>query len=245
MDVIKVVQQVEVEILETIHNFCVENNIKYSLAYGTLIGAVRHKGFIPWDDDIDICMLREDYERFIKLWQENPPSGFILQNIDTDEDFTQNMTKIRKDHTTFIQSETEREKHYHRGIFVDIFPADRVPQSKLARKWQFFCAALKLLYSRRYGSGSSNKILSAGEKLLLKAVSPKNYPKYRKWADRQVQKWNGNPELQITLTEIIMRIRQYHPHDLFDEMILLPFEGKEFYCFKQYDKYLTTCYGDY
>ena len=112
----------EQEILDVIHQVCTEYGLRYSLAYGTLIGAVRHKGFIPWDDDIDLMMPREDYEKLLAIWNEAAPKGYILQNTRTDPDFTQNFTKIRKDHTTFLQGESEREKHYHKGIFVDIFP---------------------------------------------------------------------------------------------------------------------------
>ncbi len=114
---------------------CVENHLKYSLAYGTLIGAVRHQGFIPWDDDIDICMPREDYDKFLKIWSKYNFKDYILQNIETDEDFTQNFTKIRKNHTTFLQPKEEQYK-YHKGFFIDIFPGDRVPDSKIKQYYK-------------------------------------------------------------------------------------------------------------
>lgn len=100
----------EQEILDVIHQVCTEHGLRYSLAYGTLIGAVRHKGFIPWDDDIDLMMPREDYEKLLVIWNQSAPKGYILQNTRTDSDFTQNFTKIRKDHTTFLQDEAERTK---------------------------------------------------------------------------------------------------------------------------------------
>ena len=80
----------EQEILDVIHQVCTEYGLRYSLAYGTLIGAVRHKGFIPWDDDIDLIMPREDYEKLLAIWNEAAPKGYILQNTRTDPDFTQN-----------------------------------------------------------------------------------------------------------------------------------------------------------
>ena len=70
----------EQEILDVIHQVCTEYGLRYSLAYGTLIGAVRHKGFIPWDDDIDLIMPREDYEKLLAIWNEATPKGYILQN---------------------------------------------------------------------------------------------------------------------------------------------------------------------
>ena len=78
----------EQEILDVIHQVCTEYGLRYSLAYGTLIGAVRHKGFIPWDDDIDLIMPREDYEKLLTIWNEAAPKGYILQNTRTDPDFT-------------------------------------------------------------------------------------------------------------------------------------------------------------
>ena len=94
-------QLVQLDILNVIDDFCVKNNIKYSIAYGTILGAVRHGGFIPWDDDLDICMLREDYDKFIELWKDS--DEYILQNHNTDRDFTQSFTKIRKTNTSFVQ----------------------------------------------------------------------------------------------------------------------------------------------
>lgn len=76
----------EQEILDVIHQVCTEHGLRYSLAYGTLIGAVRHKGFIPWDDDIDLMMPREDYEKLLAIWNEAAPKGYILQ--------TQGLTRI-------------------------------------------------------------------------------------------------------------------------------------------------------
>lgn len=112
-------QKAETEILIEVDKFCKKNKLRYSLGFGTLLGAVRHKGFIPWDDDIDIWMPREDYKKFIAEWMKNPIDGYILSNTDTNIDFTQNFTKIRKDNTTFFQSE-DADKTYHKGIFIDI-----------------------------------------------------------------------------------------------------------------------------
>lgn len=179
----------EQEILDVIHQVCTEHGLRYSLAYGTLLGAVRHKGFIPWDDDIDLMMPREDYEKLLVIWNQSAPKGYILQNTRTDSDFTQNFTKIRKDHTTFLQDEAERTKHYHKGIFVDIFPGDRVPSGKLEKTVQYIACAINLLYSRGHTSGSGG-LIGKAESILLKAPK-KKYTIRRERAEKSIRRWNG------------------------------------------------------
>lgn len=240
---LKQVQKVEQEILDVIHKICVENDLKYSLAYGTLIGAIRHKGFIPWDDDIDICMPREDYEKFIEIWPRYKFADYILQNINTDEDFTQNFTKIRKNHTTFLQPK-EEELRYHKGIFVDIFPGDRVPASRVKRKIQFLNVAVNLLYSRKFGSDSNNKIMSLIEKALL-AMPKSKYKKYRTIAQKNIAKYNNDKTLLLVFANTINSARNYYPADIFEDLISVDFEGKSYYAYKDYDKCLRVEYGDY
>lgn len=152
------VQNVEQEILDVIHNVCEACRLWYYLAYGTWLGAVRHGGFIHWDDDVDILMPREDYEKLITVWDQAVPKGYLLQNVRTNPDFTQNFTKIRKDHTTFLQDETERGKSYHKGVFVDIFPGDRVVSSGSGRKFQYVACAVNLLYARGHRELVHNSI---------------------------------------------------------------------------------------
>ena len=101
--ILRRLQLTELEILKVVDKVCRDNKIDYSLYAGTLLGAVRHKGFIPWDDDLDICLTRENYNRFIKIWNANPPKGYILQNKENTPDFSQTFTKIRKDNTAFFQ----------------------------------------------------------------------------------------------------------------------------------------------
>ena len=125
-DVLNKLQETEFEILVEIARFCRDNHICYSLYGGTLLGAVRHKGFIPWDDDIDIVMTRDQYTRFCNEWKSKPIAGYYLENFETDK-HTQNVhSKVRKDGTVFL-SDIENEKIGHHGIWVDIFVMDKVP----------------------------------------------------------------------------------------------------------------------
>lgn len=101
-------QLTQLEILKVIDTFCRKHRIHYSLYAGSLLGAVRHQGFIPWDDDLNIFLTRHEYNRFIKLWLKDQPEGYLIQNKELDPKFSQSFTKIRKNHTAFLQDESER-----------------------------------------------------------------------------------------------------------------------------------------
>ena len=233
----------EIEILDVIDRVCTENGLRYSLAYGTLIGAVRHKGFIPWDDDIDVIMPREDYEKLLAVWSIAAPKGFLIQNTRTDPDFTQNFTKIRKDHTAFLQSEEERGKKYHKGIFVDIFPGDRLAPTKAGCKMQYAACAVNLLYSRGYTSGSTG-IIGLAERLLLKM--PKNWQRVcREAAERRMRCWNGKNSAGYVFPNTIKCSRKYYPADIFENMSTIEFCGKWYQSVSNPDEVLRVEYGDY
>ncbi|MBO6264361.1 MAG: LicD family protein, partial [Clostridia bacterium] len=155
MDNLRKLQLIEVEILEEIDKVCRDEGIDYSLYAGSLLGAVRHKGFIPWDDDLDICMTRSNYNKFIQAWESGEHKGYFLQNKEKETTFTQSFTKIRKDHTAFIQGEFEC-GIYHTGIFVDIFPMDRIPNGRLKKISFKLKCLLYQLYTREFLPEKSN-----------------------------------------------------------------------------------------
>ena len=233
----------ELEILDVIHQVCVDNHLRYTLACGTAIGFARHGGFIPWDDDIDLLMPREDYETLLSIWDDVAPQGYLLQNYRTDSDFTQNFTKIRKDHTAFIHDEEEKSKKYHKGIFVDILPRDRVAPNRISRACQYIAAAIVLLYSREKRSGTGG-IIGLTERILL-ALPAKWHRSVRNAAEHFVCKWNGRKDCMLFFPSSMKTIRLYYPPDLFEKMITVTFCGKEYYSVADWDLALRIEYGDY
>lgn len=234
---------VELEILDVIHRICTEHGLRYSLAYGTLIGAMRHGGFIPWDDDIDLVMPREDYEKLLAVWHDAAPEGYLLQNTRTDPDFTQNFTKIRKDHTTFLQDDTEREKKYHKGIFVDIFPGDRVAPGKISNLLQHIACAVNLLYTRGYTSGSSGLI--GGIERFLLALPKSVHPALRDASENFIRRWNGREELLWFFPSTIGSAKNYYTPKLFENIGTVDFCGGAYACVADPDGFLRVDYGDY
>ena len=122
---VAVAQKKMYEILQVFDKICKKYNLVYWLDFGTLLGAVRHKGFIPWDDDLDVSMPREDYEKFLKIAPKELPDKYFLQIQATDKYYQNFFAKIRDRNSTFIDAWEERKNiKYHQGIYIDIFPVN-------------------------------------------------------------------------------------------------------------------------
>lgn len=136
-------QNEELSILLVLDEFCKDHGISYFMASGTALGALRHGGFIPWDDDIDVAMLRPDYDRFIELAEASLPAGYSLHTAENTPGFAGTFAKLYKDGTVFQTAET-LEAGCAQAIFIDVFPYDRISENKgelkeqisNAKKWQ-------------------------------------------------------------------------------------------------------------
>lgn len=244
MDTLRQLQLTQVEILKEIDKVCKKYSIKYSLYAGTLLGAVRHKGFIPWDDDLDVCMSRPDYERFLSVWPNENVKGYILQNKENTPSFTQSFSKIRKEHTTFLQYEWERNR-YHTGIFVDIFPIDRMPTNTIKRKIFTFECMLLQLYYREFvppKAGAVTRMVTNG---FLLCVPQKKRSSVRRLLTKRITANSSDKNNPTVAIETVSTITKPLSKSLLDDYCTLEFEGAQFMCFKEWDSYLTTKYRDY
>lgn len=232
------------EILKVYDKFCREHDLKYSLYAGSLLGAVRHKGFIPWDDDLDVCMSRTDYEKFLKLWRKAPVEGYVLQNKENSKYFDQSFSKIRKDHTTFLQDEWQVGNH-HTGIFLDVFPIDRIPNGKLKRflfKWN--CMKYQLL-TREFVPSKGNCVVRLGSFVILTCTPKSCREKVRQFALKKIIKYNDQHELETVAIETMASLRKPFAPDMLDAYIDLPFEDGKFMCFAGWDDHLRRKFGNY
>lgn len=241
---LKAIWAVELSILDEVDRLCRKNNLRYSLAYGTLIGAVRHQGFIPWDDDIDIMMPRDDYDRFMQLWIADPPDGFFLDRCENTPYGFNNFSKVRKDHSTFLQFEGDRNNSHHKGIFIDVFPGDRVAPGKLSRSVQAVFFLLNLLFNRGYRSGSGG-FVGFAERFFLFVVPKRCYHKLSLFFGRRSRRWNSDSSLSFVFPSTVRDSRLYYPADLFDGLTEIPFAGKKYLAVRNADLALRIEYGDY
>lgn len=237
-------QLVQLEILKVIDDICQKYDIKYSLYAGTLLGAVRHKGFIPWDDDLDICMSRREYNRFIQIWDRVKPEGYILQNKENSPAFGQSFTKIRKEHTTFLQFEWEKNQ-YHTGIFVDIFPIDRMPEGKLQYAMFKWNCMLYQLYTREYIPAKSGKVTQFATAAILKCTPKAARPKLRRMLLNAITQNNDNKKCRTVAIETMGSLKAKYSVDMLDSYTRLPFEDGEFMCFAGWDEHLKCKFGNY
>ena len=166
-------QETELEILLVVADFCEEHDITWFLEGGTALGAARHQGFIPWDDDVDIAMLREDYDRFCALAETGLPAGYSLHTARNTPGCASLFAKVYKDGTRFENRET-REAGHRQGIFVDVFPYDRLPADPARRHREISRASLaqrlSYLYHARSVSVPHAGVLGFLERLVCRAA---------------------------------------------------------------------------
>lgn len=135
-EILRKLQLTQTEILKDIDVFCKANNIEYFIVYGTALGAVRHGGFIPWDDDIDIGMRREDFDHFMSIAKEGMADKYDILNIEETPGYIVSFAKVSKKGTRFVEA-TNTNEEYEQGIFVDIFPFDKVSSDANIRSKDF------------------------------------------------------------------------------------------------------------
>lgn len=242
--VFRQLQLTELQILKFFSDLCKKNGLKYSLYAGTLIGAVRHQGFIPWDDDIDVCMPREDYNKLLHTWDDLAHEGFVLVNYDRCPEYTQSFTKIYKEKTTLLYSQ-EPVAGTPNGINIDIFPVDRIPDGSFKRRvFKIKCMFYHLLL-RKYIPENSSRFVQWVCKLILAVRNPsKDDQRINSLLDSITQS-NKDSKNSLILIENMRSLKRIYPNDLFENLIELQFEGNQFLCFENWDDKLRIDFGDY
>lgn len=176
---LKAIHSLELEALTVIDQICRRHSIKYTLIDGSLLGAIRHNGFIPWDDDVDIAMLRDDLEKFKLICKTELPSKYFYQDMSTDPEYLYLFDKIRINNTLFKESYLA-EYNINHGVFIDIFPVDNVSDNKKEAKKQFNSFIfLRHMFMAKYLSVKARKGKKKIIAGLIKYLIPNNTKKIR------------------------------------------------------------------
>lgn len=244
-ETLKKLHQKELEILKIFINVCKQLDLKYYAVYGTALGAVRHKGFIPWDDDIDVAMPRADYEKFLKEAPALLPPHLFLQCRDSDTHYNLLHSKLRDSYTTFFEQGWKKRKG-NQGIFIDIFPWDYFPtkglKAKLFRlKKKFYQNIISFGSDINYWkhTGIKNKT-----KAFLKPIINLFYPDKHKIAIALDQTLRKLPTADLIGNQESSASSAYKTI-LFENVKEVPFEDIMINVPQRFDEYLTACYGDY
>ncbi len=243
----------DLEALKALSAFCEEHGLTFFAIGGTLLGAVRHKGFIPWDDDIDVGMPRPDYDRLISLAKDFP-KPFVLEEYRHSKGFQSYFAKLRNETVELTETVTDA-KDVRRGYMIDIMPIDGTPNNKLFRRWYY----VKVLFLR-FLCGAANVhtgILTSRPKWeqnvlkvcrVIKLYKFLTVEKVYKAMDRLFHKQSCEKAKNIGTITGAYKTREIVPTEYFglkEEPVYLEFEDTRIRAPKQYDIYLTHMYGNY
>ena len=234
-------------ILIEIKKICEKHKLRYILYGGSCLGAVRNKGFIHWDDDADIAMPREDYEKLIQLCKDGElGNDFFLQDFSNEEPhYYSPWIRIRKNNTLCVIRYHKNDGFRHLGVFVDIFPFDycsTTEQATIERQYKKYLKA-----QRDFANKVAYKTRTIKSKLLRICLLPKSKTKLLKQRDCAAKGLTdlNNKKCILDFNSAYGIKKAIFPADLFDELIECTFEKNVFFIPKKYDTMLTIMYGDY
>lgn len=246
---IRDVQCVAFEIVCEIDRVCRELAIPYQLFAGTLLGAVRHKGFIPWDDDVDVCMLRADWERFLALAPAILRPEFFLQTDRTDSEYENQYAKVRRNGTVF-REHTVKDKGIHHGIFVDVFALDAIRPGTLMGLIQR--RVIETLRRIRYWNSLEHihpHAKGVKSRICRTICGVFRAKRLSRWESSALQWFNDDADCWVSHLQNGASYRRYYAFMFrkmeFSDMIETEFEGRMFPAPRAYDERLRAIYGDY
>lgn len=243
------VRQLQLKLLEIFLYFkkiCEENNLTYWCGGGTMLGAVRHKGFIPWDDDLDVFLPRKDYERLYEIWdQVADTSHYVLVRTDEKVNYhhaAMNLVDVR---TTYVNRHSVNEDIYH-GIYIDVIPFEGCPSSKVERALQIYHSIMFSVFNVQRLPDNQGSLLRLPTKILLSLVrsSQSRYKIWKKHQDKMTQYDFFTAKYVKETVSSFKGLFRLYDRDIFNTVDAV-FEGHMVKIPAGYDYYMKCIYGDY
>lgn len=252
---LKQLQAVQNLLLQDFKKTCDKHDLKYTLHAGTLLGAARHQGFIPWDDDVDVCMPREDYNKYIALSGADIGENNFLLNYHTDPKFVHIFTRLSRRNTIAIQDHW-RNAGFQQSVFIDVFPLDPLSNEDTVVREQASeidkianlkrIKARSALVSRKPGRFVGNIIVTIIKHLMFIALLPTSMVKLNKRQEKiSIDKEKTGTIASFSEGVYSLINREKYQESDFQDMTQLSFEGVEYNVPKDYKRILTSQYGDY
>ena len=249
---LKDIQHVCLTIMKDVHQFCVVNKIKYTLFGGTLLGAIRHNGYIPWDDDIDIAMSRPDYDKFIQSYQSEKGFRLFTQEKEGCKGVKIAFARVCDMQRTFVDTDIIPWNDTDTGVWIDIFPLDGAIEDRIAvekKTQQIYRIWRTCIYFRKgLGDYSKKKYLRTKIKTILLKLVFCDYAvnAMTRFHIKQCRVWDYSKCTYFTSFSYPQhRIKEYLPQTMLSSYSLHVFEDSQFYVINQYDKWLKALFGDY
>lgn len=246
-DQLRKMQLTELDMLVEFDRVCRKYNIKYIIGSGTLLGAVRHKGFIPWDDDADVEMLREDYEKFKRISNDLDEDICYFQCHDNETEYLWGYGKLRHTNTVCVRGGQERAK-WRTGIFIDVFPVDDIPKNIVGQRIQDVCCFFirKIIYAH-IGKDSAKGIKKGIYSILAKIPVERAHRYLKKFISKSNNTSDNNVRVLMFPLMKEQKEDEYwgFSKNFYLERELYEFEGYKLFGPKDYDDYLRKSYGDY
>lgn len=242
-------QMIQLEALKEVDRLCKKHSIKYYMIGGTLIGAVRHKGFIPWDDDIDIAMMRRDYDKFLKCCQSDLQDKYFIQNYQTDVDIYHALTRVCILGTYVDDKQTEHLK-FRKEAYIDIFPLDRVPDdNKLLKRQERIIKIIDRLMQFKACIVYRRGFLSlkfVAKKIIRYMMLPIPLKTLQQFREKTMKEYSGQNTLRVCSTASKYGYKkQVMQQSIYGEPVLLEFEDGMYYAPQNWNAYLNHLFGDY
>ena len=234
------------EMAEYFVQFCKENDLLCYLCGGGAIGTLRHKGFIPWDDDLDFFMPRKDYEKLAQLWPQKADSRYQLSKSNENYLDRNLFITIRDTQTTCIKP-YQQDLDIPHGLALDVLPLDYYPTNELSRKKQVIAALVYSLFCAQTIPEKHGGIMKLGSQVLL-ALVPSKKLRYKIWKKAEAEMTKYTKEESDGITELCSGpyyMKKKYPISSFEDALWLPFDETELPIPIGYDAYLKTAFGDY